>query len=79
MCELAPQRLRVDEVDERALAADLDDGQPLPVARLELRHAGDLDLLQLEPELRLEPGERLPRPLAEVAAGGGVEDDFRYG
>src|SRR3954447_8198019 len=42
------QRLLVDEVDERALAGDLDDGQPLTVALLEVGDAGDVHLRELE-------------------------------
>jgi len=59
LCELPPQRVRVDEVDERALAADLDDGQPLAVPRFQLRIAADVDLVEPIAELRLEDGPRL--------------------
>jgi hypothetical protein len=79
LCDTPAQGGRVDEVDEGALAADLDDGQPLPVARLQVGIAVDLDLLEGAPELRLE---RRPRALAEVAAAAAVEDDVprqRYG
>jgi hypothetical protein len=79
LCELAPEGVRVDEVDERTLAADLDDRQPLPVALLELRHAGDVDLLELEPELLPERRQRGPCPVAEVAAGRAEQADLRYG
>jgi hypothetical protein len=66
---------RVDVVDERALAVDLDDRQPLPVPRLERRVAGDVDLAEGNARL---PKDR-PRPLAEVAALGVEEDDVCYG
>jgi hypothetical protein len=79
LCDLPPECLGIDVVHERPLAADLDDRQPLAVALLQLGHAGDLDLLELEPELRLERGQRLAGALAEVTAGGRVEPDQRYG
>ena len=69
-----------DVVDEHALAVDLDHGEPLPVARLELRVAGDVDLVERERHLGPHLVEDRPRPLAQVAPGGGVEDDrVRYG
>jgi hypothetical protein len=75
----AQKRLRLDVVGEAAPAVDLDDRDPLPVSRLQCRIAGDVDLPQLELGLPAEPGQHLPRPLAEVAALGGVEDDLRAG
>ncbi len=75
-----PKRSLVDEVDKRPLAVDLDHRQPLAVARFELRVAGDVDLRELEGRVRGDGDERLPRPLAEVAARRVVEDDLRgYG
>jgi hypothetical protein len=74
LCDPAPERGRVDVVDERPLAIDLDDGQPLAVPRLERLVAGDVDLL--EPVLSELGDERLARVLAKVAARGVVE---RYG
>jgi hypothetical protein len=74
LCEPAPQRFGVDVVDERTLAADLDDGQPLPVPRLELCVARDVDLF--EPAFAELGDERRPPALTEVAAGRAVE---RYG
>jgi hypothetical protein len=68
-----------DVVDERLLAVDLDDRQPLAVPRLELQVAGDVDLLELERELRAQRFELAAGPLAEVAALGGVEPDPGYG
>ena len=75
-----PKGRLVHEVHERPLAVDLDHRQPLAVARLELGVAGDVDLGELELRVRAHGDERLPRPLAEVAAGRVVEDDLRrYG
>jgi hypothetical protein len=71
LCELAAQRGRVDVVDERALAADLDDRQPLAIALLELGVAGDVDLAKLD----ALADERRTRPLAQVAALGAIEND----
>ena len=78
--QTAAQGVRRDVIDERPLAVDLDHGQPLAVARLELRIARDVDLLEREGHLRAYLVEDRPRPLAQVAPGGGVEDDrVRYG
>jgi hypothetical protein len=50
------------------------------VARFQLGVAGDVDLSELEVGVPGDDDERLPRPLAEVAAGRVVEDDARrYG
>jgi hypothetical protein len=73
LCELAPEGLGVDEVDELALVVDLDDGNPLPVALLELRVAVDRDLLELEAELLAERAYRRPGSLAEMAVRRVVE------
>ena len=78
-CQLAPKRRRIDEVRERAAAVDLDDGDELAVARLELGVARDVDLRELELELGPNPLDRLLRPLAEVATAGAVQDELRYG
>jgi hypothetical protein len=65
----------VDEVDERPLAADLDDGKPLPIFGLEAWVAADVDLLE-----RLAARcQDVPGFLAERAAGSVIEDDSRYG
>jgi hypothetical protein len=76
---LAQKRTLVDVVHERALALDLDHRQPLAVARLELRIAGDVDLLEVEGMGLPNLCERAPGTLAEVAVLGVVEDDPRYG
>jgi hypothetical protein len=70
----------VYEVGKGSLTVDLDHRQPLAVSRLQLGVAGDVDLRELEIGLRGERAERLPRPLAEMAAGRVVENDLRrYG
>src|SRR6478672_9303569 len=46
--QIAEVRSLVQVVDERALAVDLDHGQPLAVPSLVLRAAADVDLAQLE-------------------------------
>jgi hypothetical protein len=69
----------VDEVRERLLAVDLDDRQELPVARLELGHAGDVHFVQVELDVLPDRRERRPRPLAEAAVLGGVQNDLGYG
>jgi hypothetical protein len=69
----------VDEVRERLLAVDLDDRQKLSVARLELRVAGDVDLVQVELDVLPDRGERRPRPLAKTAVLSGVKNYLGYG
>ena len=63
-------------VGEHPLAVDLHHRQPLPVARLEVRVARDVDLHELEAELGPQLLELLPRALAEVAARRVVERDY---
>ena len=65
----------LDAVDGDALAVDLDHRDPLAVAALELRHAGDVDLVDLELELGRKRPELAARPLAQVAVTGDVERD----
>jgi hypothetical protein len=72
------EALRVDVVDERALAVDFDHRQPLAITRLELVVAGDVDLAKLEPKFLLVFGERRARPLAEVAALCRVKEDVLH-
>jgi hypothetical protein len=79
LCEPSPHCITRHEVDERALAVDLDDRQELAVARLELGIAVDLDLLQLEAELVPKPNHGFPRALAEVAPLRAVETNLGYG
>ena len=66
-------------VDEAPSSVDLDHRDPLPVLRLEVLDAVDRDLAQLEAELVAHGAHDPPRRLAEMAAGGRVEDDLRYG
>jgi hypothetical protein len=75
--QLAPKRLRLDVVGADTLAVDLDDGDQLSVARLQLGAPVDRDLLDLEPELASKLRELLARPLAKVASLGSIEDDAR--
>jgi hypothetical protein len=76
---LATKRTLIQVVDEGALAVDLHHRQPLTVTRLELGVARDIDLLELEAQLVPEGDQLRTRPLAQVTAGGPVEDDVRYG
>jgi hypothetical protein len=75
--ELAPKRLGLNVVGADPLAVDLDDGNQLAVARLELGVAVDHDLGELEPELVAKLDELGLRQLAKVAPLGLVEDDDR--
>ena len=63
-------------VDEPALSVDLDDGNPLAVLRLELGHAVDRHLAQLEAELVARGRHDAAGCLAEMAARRGVERDL---
>jgi hypothetical protein len=54
-------------VDEGPRTVDLDHRKPLAVALLELRHASDVDLFELELDRPPDLCERAARPLAEVA------------
>jgi hypothetical protein len=76
-CEATAERFLLDVVRANALAVDLDDGNPLPVARLELGIAVDRDLLELEAELVAERRHLRARPVAERAAGRVIDDDAR--
>jgi hypothetical protein len=77
LCDLPAQRIRLHEVGERPLAVDLDDRQPLAVARFELGMPADVDLLELEAEL-LPGGTNDPlRGRAEMAPLGVVDRDPR--
>jgi hypothetical protein len=69
------QRRRLDPVDRDALSLDLDHRDPLAVAAFELRDAGDVDLVDDEPELGREVGELAARPIAQVAVAGDIEGD----
>jgi hypothetical protein len=73
LCDLAPQRVGLDEVDERLLAVDLDDRDQLAIPPFELRVAADIDLLEVEAKLVAQLDDRRPRALAEVATLGAVQ------
>ena len=66
-------------VRKAPLSVDLHDRDPLAIRSLERGIALDRDLPQLEAELVARGAHDPPRRLAEMAAGGGVEDDLRYG
>src|SRR5687768_5589522 len=74
-----PKRLGVHEIRERELALELDGREQLAVAGLELRHAADVDELELESELVAERADDLERLPAEAAVRCVVDDDSRYG
>ena len=78
LCDLAPEGLRLDVVRADDLAADLDDGDPLPVPRFQLVVAGDVHLAQVEAQLGPQIVEPGTRELAQVAALRPKKDDF-YG
>jgi hypothetical protein len=62
-------------VDEGPLAVDLDDGQPLAIAGLELGVAGDVHLAKLELDVAPNLCERALGTLAEAAVVGVVNSD----
>jgi hypothetical protein len=55
-------------VDEGTLSVELDHRQPLAIARLERRVAGDVDLLVREAEFALELRDLVAGAIAERAA-----------
>jgi hypothetical protein len=65
----------VDEERERLLAVDEHDGNVLPITRLELVVARDVDLLQLERGVRANLVEDPARALAQVAALRRIQND----
>ena len=65
----------VDEVDEGPLAGDLDNGEPLPVALLELWISRDVDLVERVAELG---EEHCAGSFAEVTIGRVVENDVGH-
>ena len=79
MCNCPAQRVGVHVVHETAPAVDIDHRNPLAVRGLELGIAVDRHLPQLEAELVARRRDDAPGRLAEVAARGGEEDNFRYG
>jgi len=75
--EFAPQGAGIHVVDESPLPVDLDDGEPFPVARFQLRIAADVHRLELERHLRPNVFDDLERTLAKVATLCVVEDNLR--
>jgi hypothetical protein len=71
------QSSHVDAVVRDLPSTDLDHRDPLPVAALELGHAGDVDLLDRESELRRQRAQLISRPLAEVAVAADDQPDAR--
>ena len=63
----------VDAVDERPLAVDLDDRQPLPVTALELGDAGDVHDFEVERSLGPDTRQGIAHGLAKRAVSGNVE------
>ena len=76
MCgHLAAKRGRVEVVDEGALAVDLDDREPLPMLRFELRIPSDVDFLELEGDVAPHLLDDRASTLAEMAALRVVQPD----
>jgi hypothetical protein len=71
------QRVGVDEVREDLFALDGDDREPLAVGALELGVARDVDLAEVERDLRADALEHGLRALAQVAALRPEERDDR--
>jgi hypothetical protein len=69
----------VNVVREDLLAVDLDDGDQLAIAALELDVTGDVDLLEVEVELCPQPVERRAGSVAQAATRRAVENDAAYG
>jgi hypothetical protein len=77
--ELRAKRVGVHEVRERELAVDLDRGEELPVALLEIRPARNVDQLDVEPELVAQRRDDLERTRAKAAVSRVVDGDSCYG
>jgi hypothetical protein len=77
LCNRTAERIELNVIGEPPPAVDLDDRQPLPIGRLELGIACDVDLPQLEPELLVEAPNLLERSLAQMAPLRVVEHDLR--
>ena len=75
--EPAAEAFRLDVIDERALAVDLDDRDQFAIAGLQVVVACDVDLAQLEVELLAQLGELRPRALAQMAPLRAVQNDLR--
>jgi hypothetical protein len=79
LCEPAAEGVDVDVVREDLFAVDLDDGDQLAIASLELDVTGDVDLLELEVDLRTQPREGRASSVAKAATRSTVENDAAYG
>ncbi len=79
LCDLAAERIRLDEVREGPRTVDLDDREPLAVLALELRIPADVDLCELEAQLLSRRLHYAERGGAQMAAVRVVEDDPGYG
>ena len=75
MCNRAAERVGLNVIREAPATVDLHHRQPLPVGLLERRIIRDVDLAQVELELVAEIAHLLEGALAEMAAGGVVDDD----
>jgi len=64
---------RFHPIDRDSLTFQLDHRDPLAVRPLELSDAGDVDFVDLEPELGTKPLEIGAGEVAEVAVAGDVE------
>ena len=68
MCNRPPEGVGLHVVRETAPAVDLHDGQPFPVLRLQMLHAADVHLVELEIELCVKRAQLFDRTLAQMAA-----------
>jgi hypothetical protein len=75
--ELPPKRLRLNVVGADSLTVDLDDGDQLAVAPLELRFAVDRHLLELEAELAAKCVQGRRRALTQMTPIRLEENDAR--
>ena len=73
---LAAKSSGIDVVDKGTLTVDLDDGEPFPVLRLERGIPTDVDLLELEGNIRAGRFDDGARTLTEMTALCVVQDDF---
>ena len=64
---------RFHPIDRDSLTFQLDHREPLAICPLELRDAGDVDFVDLEPELGAKSLEIGAGEVAEVAVAGDVE------
>jgi hypothetical protein len=74
----APKSIWIHVIDKCALAVDLHNRKPFPIARLQFRVAVDLHFLQFERDLEADLRHDLFRTLAKMATLRVVEDDLRF-